>query len=725
MFSSIKAPITIVVTLAISIVTALVLCFAVMSYETLYIKMARNHSASLVNSVAKLISPVLTDMNDVGLSQGRPSQAQGRPSHGRPPHELSFDELPPVIDTILQQHEHVISLRIYDNNYTLLSEKSGSVSYNPTTPLPDDITPQNLSEKALEQQGIIVEYSVIGSTIFPQGYVYLFVDINTPLFQSDKSLLFNVLPFVILIWVLSVLVSLYIINRQFKPLASLTLFTKKVIETKDYALRQEITSKDEIGELGTNINCLLRMIEVELLINHEQNQILLDQQETMTRLANYDSLTGLPNRQFVLDHLKLELARAKRNNEDLVLLFFDLDGFKGINDSLGHETGDLILIEVADRVSLLLREGDLVARLGGDEFLVLPDRDTRGTSIENIAMRLVSAFDDPFELRGLSLTVGVSVGVATAINANYDLSELMSNADLAMYRSKAKGRGSFTVFTPDMVESHKRKLHLANAIEQGLLNDEFRVYYQVKVDNCGKVVGLEALIRWLHPEYGMVMPGEFIPIAEHGGKISAITHWIINKVCIDIPEIKRWLGRRYRVSINLSGHDLRNSHLFDSIYAMFIEHDVNPEYVEFEVTESAYLENFALSNKFFKRMSNMGCAIALDDFGTGYSSLSYLTQISIDTLKIDRQFVQELETSERSRLVTAAIIDLAKRLSLTVCAEGIENEPQWAYLIQHGCDYVQGYMFTKPIPIDELVKTPGQYDVTDPSMLTIAQTQGS
>jgi diguanylate cyclase (GGDEF)-like protein len=397
-----------------------------------------------------------------------------------------------------------------------------------------------------------------------------------------------------------------------------------------------------------------------------------------------------------------------------MLLFFDLDGFKGINDSLGHETGDLILIEVADRVQQLLRDGDLFARLGGDEFLVLPDRDVSTAAAESLATRLITAFDEPFELRGLSLTVGLSVGIANATDANYDLSELMSNADLAMYRSKARGRGSFTLFTPDMVESHKRKLHLANGIESGINNDEFVVHYQVKVNNNGYIIGAEALIRWQHPEFGLVMPNEFIPIAEQGGKITAITQWVIQRVCLDIPTIKHWASSNtFRVSINLSGHDLRNAHLFDFIYNTFSVNGINPENIEFEVTESAYLENFALSNKFFRRIGNMGCAIALDDFGTGYSSLSYLTQINIDTLKVDRQFVTEIQTSERSRLVTGAIIDLAKRLSLSVCAEGIENLEQWDYLKLHGCDSVQGFMFSKPIPLDQLLTLKAQYSVEE------------
>jgi len=607
----------------------------------------------------------------------------------------------------------VLSATLYDNSYRIISEITPTVDVdNLPNKLPSK--PQSVPFGVTIFDDAIVAHQLIGSSLYPLGHVVINVDTHDLIAQGSKKTLLNQVPLIIVVWVLCVSLSILCIHILIAPLLTLKKFTQDVFESKDYSLRSSLTSSNEIGRLSNNINSLLDTIEVELLINFEQKQTLVDQQETMARLANFDSLTGLPNRQFVLDNLRLELARAKRNDEDIMLLFFDLDGFKGINDSLGHETGDLILIEVADRVQHLLRDGDLFARLGGDEFLVLPDRDVSAAAAESLATRLITAFEEPFELRGLSLTVGLSVGIANASDASYDLSELMSNADLAMYRSKARGRGSFTLFTPDMVESHKRKLHLANGIESGINNNEFVIHYQVKVNNNGYIIGAEALIRWEHPEFGLVMPNEFIPIAEQGGKITAITQWVIQRVCLDIPTIKNWAATNtFRVSINLSGHDLRNAHLFDFIYNTFNVNGVNPENIEFEVTESAYLENFALSNKFFRRIGNMGCAIALDDFGTGYSSLSYLTQINIDTLKVDRQFVTEIQTSERSRLVTGAIIDLAKRLSLSVCAEGIENLEQWDYLKLHGCDNVQGFMFSKPVPLDELLKLKAQYSVDD------------
>lgn len=686
MLKTIKGPVGFIITVSLFLMAFLLIMLSVNENKSDHIDIEKQHGAAIARGLANTLAPFMA-------------------------RELNGEQtLTPLLAGLIEYH-HFIGARVYNANDELIIEQSGHRNRRFTEAFFQQYNASTMPNGTVVENDAVIVRKNIGNSLYPDGYLVLFFDIHIPVKKRLEKLLMSVALPVFGLWLLCTLASLFLVHRLLKPLTVLTQFTQAVVHKKDFALRTSVDEANEIGTLGQHINSLLAMIEVELLINHEQNQTLIDQQETMSRLANYDSLTGLPNRQFVLDNLKLELARARRNEEDLVLLFFDLDGFKGINDSLGHETGDLILIEVADRVSNLIREGDLVARLGGDEFLIVPDRAVRDTSVEHLAIRLISAFNEAFHLRGLSLTVGVSIGIAKAVDAQYDLSELMSNADLAMYRSKARGRGGYTVFTPDMVETHKRKLHLANAIEHGLKDNEFIVYYQAKVNSEGKIVGLEALIRWQHPEFGMVMPSEFIPIAEQGGKITAITQWVIEKVCADMPTLKGWLKRRFRVSINLSGHDIRNSSLFDTIYQIFTHHQINPEYVEFEVTESAYLENFALSNKFFKRMSNMGCAIALDDFGTGYSSLSYLTQISIDTLKIDKQFVRELETSERSQLVTGAIIDLAKRLSLSLCAEGIENSFQWDYLISHGCDHIQGFMFSKPVPLDEVIAMPSQFDV--------------
>ncbi|GGW74800.1 hypothetical protein GCM10007391_03610 [Alteromonas halophila] len=670
---------------AVLLTTAAILLVLVTEHEERYVMQAQEHVRSLSTSLVGELRP--------GMESNTWTQK----------------ELKAILNPIAT-YSNIVALTLYDKHYDPIFSIDGKASDKKADLDYPSLSANQFSLGVTQRDGYLVSVDRVGAKVYPIAYLMIAVDVKRPLDESIRSLLLHSLPLIGVFLLLTLLVYLILLHRLMSPLFALSRFMNQVNESKDYSLRHKVSRQDEVRALGENINTLLETIEAELTINYEQNQTLIEQQQTMTRLANYDSLTGLPNRQFVMDNLRLELARARRHEEDLVLMFFDLDGFKGINDSLGHETGDLILIEVADRVTTLLREGDLVARLGGDEFIVLPDRDTSEASIKNMSNRLISAFSEPFQLRGLALTVGISMGVARASDADYHLSQLMSNADLAMYRSKAKGRGIYTIFTPDMVESHKRKLSIANSIEQAIQNQELVIYYQPKVGANGDIVGFEALLRWHHPELGLIMPGEFIPIAEQGGKISTITRYVIEQVCMQLPHISEWIGRRYRVAINLSGHDLRDSGLFDTIYALFTQYAINPEMIEFEVTESAYLENFALSNKFFRRVSNMGCAISLDDFGTGYSSLSYLTQISIDTLKIDRQFISELENSERSRLVTGAIIDLAKRLSLNICAEGIEYIGQWDYLLEHGCDHVQGFLFSRPVPLEVLTELPRHFD---------------
>ncbi|WP_240615479.1 EAL domain-containing protein [Alteromonas facilis] len=614
----------------------------------------------------------------------------------------------------LDAYPDVLMANLYDRNLVLIQQYIGK-SGRSDPALVDQLTAK-IVEPAIGSYRLDEHlYSVvrIGEGNFPQGYLVVVNDVSSALKNSKKQFLIASLPILLIIFVgLSVLYS-WVLRKRIRPLMTLSDFTQNLQFTKDYSQRLEVKGKDEVSKLARSINGMVATIENELKINREQTAKLIEQQRTMTRLANYDSLTGLPNRQFVMDTLKLELARALRAEQDLVLMFFDLDGFKSINDSLGHETGDKVLIDVAGRVSSLMRDGDLVARLGGDEFLVIPSRDTSQANIHRMATRLIDAFQEPFYYNGLDLFVGVSIGVSKATDANFELNELVSNADIAMYRSKEAGKGTYTIFDSSMIEDHRRKLMIANSINSAITNNEFRVHYQPKVAANGTIVGFETLLRWAHPILGMISPAEFIPIAEQGGKIPSITSWVLEQACMDLERIKALFPQRFRVSVNLSAFDLKNPSLFDYITNLFDRYSVDPRFFELEVTESAYLENFTASDKFFRRVSNMGCAISLDDFGTGYSSLGYLTRISIDTLKIDRQFVREIKSSERSRMVTGTIIDLAKRLNLTICAEGIEEEGQIDYLISQGCDHLQGFYFSKPIPLDSLSNLPERFEMPE------------
>lgn len=428
----------------------------------------------------------------------------------------------------------------------------------------------------------------------------------------------------------------------------------------------------------------------------------------MERLINFDPLTGLPNRQFFMETLRIELAKAKRTKQNLVLMYFDLDGFKGVNDSLGHETGDQLLIEVGERAKKFLREGDIISRLGGDEFLILLHNEPNDFMLIEIADRLVRELNVPFEINAWEVQISVSVGVAKASDSNFNLSEFVSNADIAMYRSKATGRGIHTIFAPEMMEDSKRKLLIANSIDSAIKNNEFSIHYQGKVAPDETIVGYEALIRWSSDSLGFVSPSEFIPIAEQSGKILPITRWVLDRVCQDCKTLQQLQETSTVISVNLSAHDIKNSSLIEFVKNLFTKYAVEPNLLEFEVTESAYLENLEMANSFITRLKDIGSTIALDDFGTGYSSLSYLTQINFNTLKIDKQFVDNLNVSDRSTLITKTIIEMAKQLNLKICAEGVETREQANFLIESGCHQLQGYFYSKPKSLEKLLKEKNQ-----------------
>ena len=391
----------------------------------------------------------------------------------------SEQDIATLTSTLLrfEPYTNVMFANVYDRNFDLVQRfvgQAGRAQLTVVERISDELTEPPLGE--YQQAGFLFSVKRIGEPSFPQGFLVVVNDLTTPLSQSKYQLLFSVLPFGIA--AIFVLAAFYwwSLKFQLSPLIKLSDFTQRLQFTKDYSLRHQSEGYNEVSKLGTSINGMISTIENELTINREQTTKLIEQQRSMTRLANYDSLTGLPNRQFVMDTLKLELSRALRNEQDLVLMFCDLDGFKSINDSLGHETGDRVLVDVASRVSSIMRDGDLVARLGGDEFLVVPARGINENTVRRMATRLIEAFQEPFYHNGLDLFVGISIGISKASDANFELSDLVSNADIAMYRSKKAGKGRFTIFNESMIEDHKRKLMIANSINAAISQNEFRVW---------------------------------------------------------------------------------------------------------------------------------------------------------------------------------------------------------------------------------------------------------
>lgn len=556
-------------------------------------------------------------------------------------------------------------------------------------------------EGFVEQEKSIIAIKRIGDERFPLGYLLIAYDFYTPLKQSKTDLLQSILPVVLFVVLLVIVIFFLIQQHLFSPLMRLSQLAQEIQKTKDYSLRIDVQGSSEVAELSKDINAMMAVINNETEKNLQQTQRLKQQQRAMEKLANFDTLTGLPNRKFFMETLRSLLASSFNTKNDLTLLYLDLDGFKEVNDSLGHETGDELLINVCKRVNKLLNNNEIFARLGGDEFLILLTAQITSSELKDFASLIVKTLAKPFNIKSWNIQIGVSIGVANASDSNFNLSEFISNADLAMYRSKLAGKGVSTLFTPDMMEDNKRKILIANAISSALVENEFCLHYQAKFSPEEKIVGYEALIRWTNKDLGVISPAEFIPIAEQSGKIINITRWVLQQVCKEMQQIQE-IHNDVVVSVNLSAIDIKNIPLLPYINSLFKKYNIQPHWFEFEVTESAYLENFEMANKFFHELKKMGVSIALDDFGTGYSSLGYLTQIHLNTLKIDKQFVDNINISSRSTLITETIIEMAKNLDLKICAEGVETREQADFLIAHGCHQLQGFLFAKPAKVEDL-----------------------
>ncbi|MCK9371921.1 MAG: EAL domain-containing protein [Sulfuricurvum sp.] len=427
-------------------------------------------------------------------------------------------------------------------------------------------------------------------------------------------------------------------------------------------------------------------------------------EEQIYHLANFDSLTGLPNRAQLQNYFNHTLNLSKRNNTPFVVMFLDLDHFKEINDTLGHTIGDRMLVESAKRFRSLISDVDIVARLGGDEFIiVLSDTDAHGA--ERLLQKLFEAISHPYHIEQYGLNISASVGIAIYPTDGKDIETLSKNADTAMYRAKQEGRNGYRFFTEEMQTSSLRNLRLNNALRNALKNNEFHLLYQPQISiQAGKVIGAEALIRWNHPELGNVSPAEFIPVAEENGLILPIGEWVLRTA---IAQVREWMegGQSPIVmSVNLSTVQFRHHDLPNLVSRILHENNVPAEYLELELTESMATHNphsaITIMNNFHAR----GIRMSIDDFGTGYSSLSYLKQFKIYKLKIDQSFVRDITTDADDKAIVSAVINMAHSLGLQTIAEGVETLEQLRYLREQGCDEIQGYYFSKPIKAD-LFKT--------------------
>jgi diguanylate cyclase (GGDEF)-like protein/PAS domain S-box-containing protein len=416
----------------------------------------------------------------------------------------------------------------------------------------------------------------------------------------------------------------------------------------------------------------------------------------------HDALTGLPNRLLLEDRMKQATACLGRQKAPVAVLFIDLDSFKDINDTLGHAAGDRLLQEVAERLGKCVREGDTVARLSGDEFVVLLAGMREVEDAALVAEKIVWTVSEPCQIAGKELRVSPSIGIAVFPDDGQNMDELLRNADTAMYHAKQEGRGRFSFFTQQMNEVASRRLAVGGALQRAIQNGEFVLHYQPKVSACdGDICGFEALIRWPQANGEWVPPGQFIPIAEETGRIETIGKWALREAA---SQIQRWCAEGLgacAIAVNVSARQFRQDNVARSIESVLLETGIPPGMLEAELTESAVMTDPAKAIQALHQIRGLGVSISIDDFGTGYSSLAYLKRFPLDKLKIDAAFVRDIATDPDDAAIVQAIIKLAHSLNLTVIAEGVETVRQMAFLIEHGCDQMQGNYFSKPVPIEE------------------------
>ncbi|HXE38027.1 MAG TPA: EAL domain-containing protein, partial [Azonexus sp.] len=427
--------------------------------------------------------------------------------------------------------------------------------------------------------------------------------------------------------------------------------------------------------------------------------------QKMSHLAQHDFLTGLPNRLLLTERFSRAIGQAQRHHKQVALLFLDLDYFKNINDSLGHEIGDRLLQSIAERLVGCVRTTDTVCRQGGDEFVILLSEIEHQQDAAQVADKLLTALLLPHRIDGHELHITLSIGISIYPDDGTSADAVMQNADTAMYYAKAQGRNNYQFFTADMNARAVQRLYVENSLRRALRQDEFELHYQPKIEIAsGTMIGAEALIRWQDPDLGMVYPDHFVPIAEECGLIVNIGRWVVREAC---RQVQAWLAAglpAVPVSVNISAVEFRHLDFIKGLALILEETGLDPRYLELELTESILMYEAEASALVLEKLKAMGVSLAIDDFGTGYSSLSYLTRFPIDTLKIDQSFVHDIATNADDAAIVGAVIAMGKNLKQRVIAEGVETREQLAYLTKQQCDEGQGYLFSYPVSAGDFAR---------------------
>ena len=566
-----------------------------------------------------------------------------------------------------------------------------------------------------------------------------YTQIRADLFDAERDELYLIIGFGAAVVLVVTVLGLGFAKRISGPLQNLKTGVER-IATGAYETRVPQTSQDEIGLLGLAINKMAgdlslshaalvehkQMLEVRIADRTEElgkanAQLTEDVRERalaaerIEYLAYYDSLTALPNRSLFSKLLNQALSVARRYGTQLAVLFIDLDRFKNINDALGHAAGDLLLQEIGKRFKDCVRESDVVARLGGDEFVVLLPNLHAPSDVDPVAHKLLSAASKSFTALGQEFHVTASIGISTFPTDGDDERLLMKHADTAMYQAKEEGKNNYQFYSEARNAHSFERLALESSLRRALERGEFELHYQPKIDfDTGKIVGMEALLRWMHPELGMVAPNNFIPAAEETGLIVSIGKWVLRTACAQNVAWQRAGLPHLSMAVNLSPRQFMDENLLHDVATALGDTGMSPLLLELEITESMLMHNVDEAMAILQQFRDLGVRLAIDDFGTGYSSLSNLKRFPIDTIKVDRSFIRELPDDAENRGITEAIIAMGRALSLTVVAEGVETKEQAEYLREQACDEFQGFYFSKAV-------TAGEFEALLKTQMTVVE----